>query len=513
MFNSDAFAASGGSDAVTDHLYIACDLGAESGRVLTGRLNEGRLSVEEIHRFPTGAIRKEGSLRWDMASIWKEIQSGLQKAGGALPCGATASISVDSWGVDYVLMSQSQPLSWWPFHYRDERSGAFFQSARASASALIFHETGIQFLPFNTLYQLLAEREQSPASWRESDGFLLIADFFLWQLSGVAGVEISMASTTQLFNPREKDWSTPLQREFDLPARLFPPLVESGTVLGELRPSLEISTGLNAAQIIATCSHDTGAAVAAVPATERGRAGEDWAFLSSGTWSLLGVELAGPLINAEVQRAGFTNEAGYGGTTRFLKNIVGLWLVQECRRAWAEEGGEYSYDELHQLAREAPSFGPLIHPADARFQGTGAMPERIAEFCRETGQSVPQTPGETIRCVLESLALLYRQTLEQLETLTGRTIAHLHIVGGGSRNALLNELAAGATGREVWAGPVEATAIGNLLLQALALNHIADLAALRQTVAASFPVQLFQPENSSAWEETYQKFQQLKFTP
>ncbi len=492
---------------MTEHLYIACDLGAESGRILTGRLNAGRLTVEEIHRFATGAIRREDSLRWDLASIWNEIQSGLQRA--AHQSGATASISVDSWGVDYVLMSQGKPLSFWPFHYRDQRNGAYFQAIKASGKfALIFEETGIQFLPFNTLYQLLAEREQSPALWREAEQFLGIADFFLWELSGVAQAETSLASTTQMFDARKGNWSATLQREFDLPPRLFAPVVGSGTVLGSLRPALVASTGLRSTRVVATCSHDTGAAVAAVPAT-----GEDWAFLSSGTWSLLGVELPQPLINPDVQVAGFTNEAGYGGTTRFLKNIVGLWLVQECRRVWAEEGREYSYDELHQLAAQAPAFGPLIHPADARFQGPSAMPETIAAWCRDTGQAVPQTPGQIIRCVLESLALLYRQTLELLETLTGRTLARLHIVGGGSRNALLNEFAASATGRQVLAGPVEATAIGNVLLQALALGHLPDLAALRQIVSTSFAIQFFWPQESAAWEQAYQRFQGLKTTP
>ncbi len=488
---------------MTNHLYIACDLGAESGRVLTGRLADGRLMVEEVHRFATGAIRREDSLRWDLASIGSEIRVGLQKAASQKT--TTASISVDSWGVDYVLMSEGEPVSPWPFHYRDARNQTGFEKIRENGQfPSIFAETGLQFLPFNTLYQLLSERDAAPQTWHRADGFLLIADYFLWELSGVARAETSLASTTQLFNPREGNWSAKLQREFDLPVHLFPPIVKSGTVLGDLLPDIAASTGLEAAQVIATCSHDTGAAVAAVPAS-----GENWAFLSSGTWSLLGVELPGPLLNPDVELAGFTNEAGYGGTTRFLKNIVGLWLVQECRRVWAEAGHDYSYEELSQLAAQAPAFGPLIRPDDARFLSPAAMPETIAAFCRETGQTAPQSPGETMRCILESLALLYRQTLGQVETLTGRSITRLHIVGGGSRGALLNGFAASATGREVLAGPVEATAIGNLLLQAVSLDHLPDLTALRQVVAASFPLQLFQPENPAFWDEAYQRFQQL----
>ena len=494
-----------------NHLFIAVDLGAESGRVVTGRLTEGRLHCEEIHRFATGAQThdaqtRNASLRWDLAHIQREIEEGLARAAAHQRAGESASVSVDSWAVDYVLLRQGQPLSWWPFHYRDTRTATVFEEVKSRYASEIFAASGIQFLPFNTLYQLLAERESEAEQWENADVFLLIADYFTFHLSGVAGSELTLASTTQLFDPVENQWSEALLQKFEFAASKFAPIVAPGTIVGPLCDALRERTGLRNTSVIATCAHDTGAAVAAVPAQN----GADWAFLSSGTWSLLGIELPAPLINRDVLDAGFTNEAGFGGTTRFLKNIVGLWIMQECRRFWQAQGDEFSYDELARLAQAAKPFGALIRPDDARFAAPGEMPLRIADFCRETGQTPPQTPGEFVRCISESLALLYGQTLTLAETLTGRQVARLHVVGGGSQNALLNQFTADATGREVWAGPVEATALGNLGVQALALDKISSLDAWRQIVRATDAPRVFAPQDGALWQRAAARFETLK---
>ena len=482
------------------HCYLACDLGAESGRVILGILEGGVLTLEEIHRFPTGPVPLGDSMRWDVPQIFHELKTGLS----CIPAHRKAcaeSLSVDSWGVDYVLTDEAGAPLGLPYHYRDKRTDTAFPAVMQMVSPeVIFAETGIQFMPINTLYQLFAEPPEQLAS---ASRLLLIADYFNAQFSGRGVAERSLASTTQLYNPATQQWSEELQTHLGLPPDLLPPLVDSGTVLGPLLPEIVAETGLPGIQVLATCSHDTGAAVAAVP-----EEGDDWAYLSSGTWSLLGVELAEPLITPEAEAANFTNEIGFGGTVRFLKNIAGLWIIQECRRAWLAEGQEYTYDALTRLAEAAPPLMSLLHPDDTRFLAPGGMPEKVRAYCRETGQPVPETPGQIVRCALESLALSYRRTLEQTEALTGRTLRRLHIVGGGSHNALLNQFAADATGRTVLAGPVEATAIGNVLLQAVTLGHLASLADLRRTVRASFPVQTFEPVRTDAWQTAYTRFQQ-----
>ncbi len=486
------------------HLYIACDLGAESGRVMMGRLANGKLELEEIHRFPNGAARVFGTLRWNVLHIFEELKTGLRKLAAR---GVRAeSLSVDSWGVDYVLFRQDEPQTAHPFHYRDARTDAPYERAlRKVTPATIFEHTGIQFMSINTLYQFVADAESRPGAVAAAEQFLNIGDYLNALFCGTPRAEESLASTTQLYNPRTRDWSSELIALFDFPKRIFPPVVPSGTVLGPLLPEVAEETGLQGVQVVATCSHDTACAVAAVPAE-----GEEWAYLSSGTWSLLGVELPAPLIDARVLAANFTNEAGFAGTIRFLKNTAGLWILQECRRAWAKEGREFNYDQLTSFAEDAEPLRSMIDPGDARFVKPDDMPAKIRAFCEETGQLVPELPGEYVRCILESLALLYRQTLDELRTLTGRTINTLHIVGGGSKNHLLNQLAANATQCTVVAGPVEATAIGNLLIQAVALGHLDSLAALRATVRRSFPVETFTPASAKTWQNAYEAFRKLK---
>ena len=505
MLNSEQ--KSVGADAVMSHTYIACDLGAESGRVILGVLQSGILTLEEIHRFSNAPVRSGDSLHWDVHHIFEELKTGFSRVAKHHKGAGAVSLSVDSWGVDYVLVNRAHVPLTLPYHYRDRRTDEVFRTAFETVPAeVVFAETGIQFMPINTLYQLLAHQQQAPMELVQSDQLLLIADFLHALFCGVGVAERSLASTTQLYNPATRQWSKELLSRFDLPVALLPPLVDPGTALGPLLPEIAAETGLPAeVQVIATCSHDTAEAVVAVP-----EEGDDWAFLSSGTWLLLGVELPEPLINAEVQAANFTNEIGYGGTVRFLKNIAGLWIIQECRRDWLAAGTECSYEELTALAGSAEPFRSLIYPADARFLKSGDMAGRVIQFCRDAGQPPPLTPGQMVRCALESLALSYRATLEKIEALTGRTIHRLHIVGGGSQSVLLNQFAANATGRKVLAGPVEATAIGNLLLQAVTLGHLETIVDLRRTVRASFPIELFAPADADVWQDAYARFQHME---
>lgn len=489
---------------MTTH-YIACDLGAESGRVMLGTLSDGRLSLEEIHRFPNITIRLGDSIRWDILRTFDELKKGLQKVArrGIAP----ASLSVDSWGVDYVWSGLGQDMLAPAHIYRDPRTDATYQKALATVGReKIFSETGIQFMSLNTLYQLIADMETSPELVRQADGFLCIADYLNFLFSGVRRAEESMASTTQVYNPVQRKWSKELISAFGFPESAFAEIVPSGTVLGPLTATVSEETGLKGANVVATCSHDTGAALAAVPARE----GADWAYLSSGTWSLIGVELDKPLISEAVREANFTNEGGFGETTRFLKNIVGLWILQECRRDWERRGEILDYAGLNRLAAESAPLRTLIDPDDARFLKPGDMISKVEAFARETGQPAPSNPGEFTRAILESLALLYRHTLAKIEELTGRSIRKLHVVGGGSQSRLLNQFAADATGRPVFAGPVEATAIGNILIQAIAGGQLSSLADLRKTVGDSFPVTEFQPSGKPEWVEAFERFEKIR---
>ena len=477
------------------HHYIACDLGAESGRVMLGSLVDGKLDLEEMHRFPNGAVIVRNSMRWDVLKLFEELKVGLHKVASR---GITvASVSCDSWGVDYVLLKGDEPMLTAPFHYRDKRTDDALERALSIVPAEeIFGETGIQFMSINTLYQLLADLRDRSAVLDAADRFLNIGDYFNFLLCGKARAEESLASTTQLFNPHLRRWSASLIERFGLPARIFPEVVQSGTVLGPLLPVVSEETGLPGAQVVAGCSHDTGAAVAAVPA-----AGEGWAYLSSGTWSLVGVENLKPIVTAKSREYNFTNEIGYGGSIRFLKNNIGLWMVQECRRSWAKERKVYTYEQLMDMAEAASPHLSYIDAEDPHFSKPGDMPSKIADYCRSTNQSVPSTKGEVIRCVLEGLAILYRHTIDQLEELTGREITTLHIVGGGSKSRLLNQLTADAIARTVQAGPVECSAIGNVLIQAITLGHVHSLKEAREIVRNSFPLVRYDPGDSLSREK------------
>ena len=488
---------------MSQHRYVALDLGAESCRVMLGTLSDERLLIEEVHRFPNGPVNVLGTLRWDVLRIFEELKLGLRKV--AARGYHIESISADSWGLDYVLFSGREPTLTAPYCYRDARTDGRVEKALQIVPAdVIYSETGSQFLQVNALYQLLDDLERRPEILDLSEQFLGVGDYFNYLFSGVRCSDESLASTTQLYNPSERKWSEELITRFHLPARLFPKLVPPGTRLGPLLPSVADDVALAGTQVVASCSHDTAAAVAAVPAE-----GEDWCYNSSGTWSLVGIEATRPIINEKSREHNFTNEMGYGGTIRFLKNVIGLWIVQECRREWAKAGRQYTYEQLTKMAQQAEPLKCLIDPQDARFLKPNDMPGKIASYCRETNQNLPKTPGEIIRCVLESLALAYCNVLHEICDITGRNLKELHIVGGGSKNELLNQLSANAARVRVVAGPSEATAIGNLLIQAVALNHLSSIADVRRVVRHSFPVRTYVPMEESTWQRAYDRFQDL----
>ncbi len=388
--------------------HLAIDLGAESGRVILGLFHNGRVELDELHRFPNHVRRIDGTLRWDVDALWTSIREGLRKAAGR----GVRSVGVDSWALDYVLLQDGKRIDRAPFCYRDARTDGPYGAVRAKlGEQRIYEQTGIQFMPINSLYHLAADAAEADAPFRHADQFLMIGDWFHSLLCGRAAQEESNASTTQLWNPLQRNWADPLIEAAGLPRSIFPPVVPPCTVLGELTGELQRETGLGAVEVVAGCVHDTGAAVAAVPAEP----GEDWAYISSGTWSLVGVELPGPLINEEARQANFTNETGVGGTSRFLRNASGMWLLQECRRAWREEGRDYSYAEIAKLAEEAPAFRSFVNPDDAVFLRPEHMPTAIAEFCRKTGQAVPETPGQFARCILlQAMALGELKSLQEL---------------------------------------------------------------------------------------------------
>lgn len=483
--------------------YIACDLGAESGRVVLGELSSNKINLKEVHRFLTGPTVVRGTLRWDILKFFDEIKRGLSAIHRDHE--TPAGVSVDAWGVDYAYMSRTEPLIGVPFHYRDNRTDRSYPAMLKKAGRdLIFQETGIQFMQINTLYQMYDDVLSRPALLEIADHFLPIADYFNFLLSGEAAAELSSASTTQIFNPRKGAWSEPVMEHLGCPRKLFPSVVRSGTPLAPLANEIASETGLTGCRVSASCSHDTGAAVAAVPAE-----GKNWAFISSGTWSLIGVETSEPKIDDTSRNANFTNELGYGGSVRFLKNIMGLWLLQETRRDLAAAGLDLDYADLNLAAAAAPALRSLVYPNHDEFLKPGNMIERIRSFCKATAQTAPGTPGEIARCILESLALSYADMIDQLRTTFGFQIDSLHIVGGGSQSKLLNQFSADATGLPVLAGPVEATALGNVLIQAVTAGELASLSEMRQIIRNSFSIEQFEPIRSDQWMAALERYRSI----
>ena len=476
---------------------LAIDLGAESGRAMLGTLDDDKLSISEIHRFPNTPVRLPDGLHWDILYLWSEIKNAIaltpRKQGEQ-----SFSIGVDTWGVDFGLLDRHGALIGNPYHYRDNRTdGMIEQAFRRMPREKVFEYTGIQFMQLNTLYQLLALVVGNSPALDSAETFLTIPDLLNYWLTGEIACEFSNATTTQCYDPRRREWSAPLLDAMNIPRRIFPKTIMPGSRLGVLLPHVADEVGAQAVVIAPAC-HDTGSAVAAVPARNR-----NFAWISSGTWSILGTELREPVITAASLKNNFTNEGGIGGTFRFSKNIAGLWLAQECRRQWAHAGDDISYEELTRLAAQAKSFCAVIDVDDADFLKPGDMPARIRAYCERTGQKSPESKGEFVRCALEGIALKYRCVLERLEEMVGHRLEPIHIVGGGTKNRLLSQFTADATNRHVVTGPIEATAIGNLMVQAIALGHIATLDDARAIVANSFELYAFEPGQRAGWDEAY----------
>ncbi len=484
--------------------FLALDLGAESGRGMVGFLEDGKFRLEEIHRFLNGPVRVGESLFWDVLRIWEEVKTSIKLT--AQKYGKLGGIGVDTWGVDFALLGKGDILLGNPYHYRDKRTNGMLEEAfRRVPKEKIYFRTGIQFIQLNTLYQLLAMRVESSPLLEIAETFLMMPDLFNFWLTGVKVNEFSIATTSQFYNPVQGDWDRELLEEMDIPHHYLQKIVPSGTVLGELLPSVGEEVGVKGVPVVAVACHDTGSAVAAAPGE-----GENWAYISAGTWMLMGVEIKEPIINQRSFELNFTNEGGVGGTFRFLKNIMGLWLVQESRRTWASRGEEYSYSELTKMAENARPFPSILEPDHPSFLPPGDMPARIANFCQKTGQEPPQTKGEIIRCVLESLALKCRWVMEKIEEMMGKRLEKIHIFGGGSQNPLLCQFIADATNRLVLAGPAEATATGNALVQALALGYIKSHKEMREIIRNSFEVKPYEPVSPSSWDSAYEKFLKLR---
>ncbi|MFZ6030002.1 MAG: rhamnulokinase [Chloroflexota bacterium] len=481
---------------------LALDLGAESGRAILGKFDGERIKLAEIHRFANSPLPLPDGLHWNTSGLWAEMLNGL---GLAAREGTLASMGIDTWGVDFGLLDSQDVLIGNPYHYRDSRTDGVMEKAFAIVPRQeIFAQTGIQFMQLNSLFQLYAMvLNQSPAL-EIAARFLTMPDLFNFWFTGRKANEFSNATTTQCYNPLSGGWAGDLLRKLDIPAHIFGEIVPPGALLGPLRKPVAEAAGIAPIPVIAPACHDTGSAVAAVPATR-----ESTAWISSGTWSLVGTNVRQPVIDERSLAFNLTNEGGVDGTFRLLKNINGLWLVQEARRTWAAQGEQLSYDTLTQLAEQADALRSLVDPDYEAFFKPGNMPDRIQAYCVRSGQPAPMSKGAVVRCALESLALKYRWVIEKLETLTNRPLEAVHIVGGGSQNRMLSQFTANATGRPVVGGPVEATATGNLLAQAIALGEIGSWAEARQVVCASFEVETFTPQPSAAWDDAYGRFLKL----
>lgn len=494
------------------HNYIAVDLGAESGRVCVVTLTDGGFALREIHRFANGGVAVGQSLHWDVLHLWAEIKGGLRMAADQV--GAIRSVAVDTWGIDFALLDRAGKLVGNPYCYRDARTTGMMERAlaRLPRQEIYRQSGGIQFLSINTLYQLSAMVEQRDPALDVAATFLMMPDLFHYWLSGRKACEFTNATTTQFYQAPQGNWAVDLLTALQIPPHLFPEVVIPGTVLGELSAPVAEETGLGSTPIIATATHDTAAAIVAVPAPT-----EQFAWLSSGTWSLLGGIAATPLVSEQALAYNFSSYGGPGGYFLPWKNIMGLWLLQECRRCWAQAGQHFSYETLVAMAEAAPPFTAILDPDDAAFLAPKNMLEAIAAYCRHHGQPVPDSPGVMTRVILESLVLRYRWTLEKLGELQQRTFDQLYVVGGGSRNQLLCQLTADACGVPVVAGPVEATAIGNAALQAVTLGDLPSLAAARALIRDAFAVTVYEPtvtaHSRAAWDEAYRRFQQQLILP
>ena len=483
--------------------HIACDLGASGGRVVLGSFDGEHLKLELLHRFDNGPLQLAGSLHWNAPGLLEQVKVGLARC--ATRSLDLAGIGIDTWGVDFGLLSQHGQLLGLPYHYRDARTSGMIEAAlKIVPREEIYARTGIQFMELNTLYQLLALARFEPRVLEAADTLLFMPDLLNFWLSGIRQSEHSIAGTSQMFDGARCEWCADLLEALELPTRILPKVSAPAAVIGPFSAQVANEVGLPSVPVIAPAGHDTACAVAAVPAQ-----GEDWAYISLGTWSLIGVELASPIRTAEALAASFTNESGIAGTTRFLRNVVGLWLIQECRRAWAANGREISYEALADMAADAQPHLCCIDADDPRFAHPGDIPARIQACCAETNQPIPQTEGEIARCVLESLALKHAVILAALERIVARRIKVIHIVGGGARNRLLCRLTADAAGKPVVAGPAEATAAGNVMIQSLACGEVSSVAQIRSVIRDSTELERYQPQHGPEWDEARIRFETL----
>lgn len=474
---------------MTNKHVIAIDLGATSGRVMDVAFDGNKIQLDEAHRFPNIPVQTPNKLYWDVLRLWNEITAGIDKVDHA------DSIGIDTWGVDVALLDSTGELLSNPVHYRDPRTdGAMEWVFERMPRREVFERTGIQFLQFNGVYQLASlVRDNSPLL-DHADTLLTIADLFNYWLTGSKTCEFTEATTMQLVNPHTGDWDREIMKAVGIPTDLLTPIVQPGTNIGTYK-------GIN---VIAPACHDTGSAVVAVPATT-----ENYAYLSSGTWSLLGLEIKDAIITDESYNANVTNEGGYDNTYRLLKNIMGLWVVDQCRATWKTQGNDYSFDQISELVKSAELFKTFIEPDHPSFLPLGDMPSRVVEFCKQTDQPIPETDADIIATVYVSLAYKYRYVLEQLIAVSGQSVDHLHIIGGGSQNALLNQMTANAIGRPVIAGPAEATATGNAIVQLISIGELSNVTEARTMLSQSIDTVTYEPQNTSAWNDNYERFTAL----
>jgi len=480
--------------------YLAIDLGASSGRGIIGRFDGSKIHLKEISRFSNDPVKVNGRFYWDILRIFHEIKGAIRQS--VLDGYDIVSLGIDTWGVSYGFINSDGNLISNPVHYRDVRTnGVIEKSSEIISVEDMYKITGIQSIDFNTIYQLYVEKKERSGSISLADKLLFIPDLLNYFLTGKAFTEYTIASTGAILDAGKRGLAYEMLKKFGIDDKLFAPLVMPGNCVGELLPEVIEDVGNTDAVVINVAAHDTASAVISVPAQDN-----EFIYISSGTWSLMGTELDEPLINEESCRMNYTNEGGFDGKIRFLKNIMGLWLIQESRRQWRREGLEYSFADLEKAAREAAPFTCFIDPDDKRFSTPGNLPRRIAEYCRETEQKIPEGVGETIRCIYESLALKYRQTAEGLCALTHITPDAINIVGGGSQDKLLNQMTANACGIKVIAGPTEATALGNIVVQAIANGEIKDIGEARKIIADSFDTVIYEPSDREEWDRAYERF-------
>lgn len=494
--------------------FLAVDMGASSGRHLLGHFDGQRLELEEIHRFVNGPIPMNNNFYWNLTGLWSEVLTGLRKASGV--CGdSLQSVGVDTWGVDFGLLSKKGELLGNPYCYRDPRTdGAMERAFQIVARNEIFAQTGLQFMQFNSLFQLLVMKEANSPILDHADRFLMMPDLFHWLLSGVPANEFTNATTTQCYNPQTGDWAWDLIGQLNIPTNIFKPTSAPGSVIGSLQNSVRKETGLGQVNVVLPGTHDTASAVMAVPSTSPiGQA--DWAYVSLGTWALMGIESPVPVVNSIVEKYNFTNEGGVANTTRILKNICGLWLIQQCRENWIKsgktdsDGSTLSWETLNKWTAEAQPCQSFIDPDHRDFLSPTDMPNAIRDFTNRTGQKVPQSEGQILRTALDSIAMKFRQVIEICEKISGKSIKTIHIVGGGTKNKLLCQAAADATGRLVVTGPVEATAIGNIMMQAIASGDVAGILEARQIIRNSFDVLEYEPKETKQWDDAYARYRQI----